>query len=135
MNFGSKSFKPKPPDKGAFPLDHLGECKAFKEKYMKCLRENGFENSLCRQESKEYLECRMDRRVLSFFLQDLPCANQRISALVWRMPDQLMPGCQLSVLVLGLSVKSQLMAREPLEKLGFKDLVEEKFEAKNEKVE
>ncbi|XP_060116949.1 cytochrome c oxidase assembly protein COX19 [Heteronotia binoei] len=89
MNFGSKSFKPKPPDKGAFPLDHFGECKVFKEKYMTCLRENSFENNLCRQESKEYLECRMDR---------------------------------------------QLMAREPLEKLGFKDLVEEKFEAKNEKV-
>nr|XP_056722352.1 cytochrome c oxidase assembly protein COX19 [Euleptes europaea] len=89
MHFGSKSFKPKPPDKGSFPLDHFGECKAFKEKYMKCLRENGFENNLCRQESKEYLECRMDR---------------------------------------------QLMAREPLEKLGFKDLIEEKVEAKNEKL-
>ncbi|XP_054849033.1 cytochrome c oxidase assembly protein COX19 [Eublepharis macularius] len=89
MNFGSKSFKPRPPDKGSFPLDHFGECKAFKEKYMRCLRENSFENSLCRQESKEYLECRMDR---------------------------------------------QLMAREPLEKLGFKDLIEEKFEAKNEKL-
>lgn len=25
MNFGNKSFTPRPPDKGAFPLDHLGE--------------------------------------------------------------------------------------------------------------
>ncbi|XP_077172891.1 cytochrome c oxidase assembly protein COX19 isoform X1 [Paroedura picta] len=89
MNFGSKSFKPRPPDKGSFPLDHFGECKAFKEKYMKCLRENGSDNSLCRHESKEYLECRMDR---------------------------------------------QLMAREPLEKLGFKDLMEEKVESENQKV-
>uniref|UniRef100_A0A8D0E4B0 Cytochrome c oxidase assembly factor COX19 n=1 Tax=Salvator merianae TaxID=96440 RepID=A0A8D0E4B0_SALMN len=56
MNFGSKSFKPTPPEKGAFPLDHFGECTAFKEKYMKCLRENRFENALCRLESKEYLE-------------------------------------------------------------------------------
>lgn len=24
MNFGTKSFKPRPPDKGAFPLDHFG---------------------------------------------------------------------------------------------------------------
>ncbi|XP_061455470.1 cytochrome c oxidase assembly protein COX19 [Rhineura floridana] len=83
MNFGAKSFKPRPPDKGSFPLDHFGECTAFKEKFMKCLKENRFENALCRQESKEYLECRMER---------------------------------------------QLMSKEPLEKLGFKDLIEEKSE-------
>ncbi|XP_028561185.1 cytochrome c oxidase assembly protein COX19 [Lacerta agilis] len=87
MNFGTKSFKPRPPDKGAFPLDHFGECTAFKEKFMKCLRENSFENALCRQESKEYLECRMER---------------------------------------------QLMAKEPLAKLGFKDLIEEKSETQPE---
>nr|XP_020737990.1 cytochrome c oxidase assembly protein COX19 isoform X2 [Odocoileus virginianus texanus] len=61
MNFGSKSFQPRPPDKGSFPLDHFGECKSFKEKFMKCLRDNNFENTLCRNESKEYLECRMER--------------------------------------------------------------------------
>uniref|UniRef100_A0AC11D7F5 Uncharacterized protein n=1 Tax=Ovis aries TaxID=9940 RepID=A0AC11D7F5_SHEEP len=55
-----------------------GECKSFKEKFMKCLRDNNFENALCRNESKEYLECRMER---------------------------------------------QLMAQEPLEKLGFGDLI------------
>ena len=27
MNFGSKSFKPRAPDKGAFPIDHFGEKK------------------------------------------------------------------------------------------------------------
>ncbi|XP_064414298.1 cytochrome c oxidase assembly protein COX19 [Latimeria chalumnae] len=78
MNFGTKSFKPRPPDKGAFPLDHFGECKQFKEKFMKCLRESRYENALCRLQSKEYLECRMER---------------------------------------------QLMTKEPLEKLGFKDLI------------
>ncbi|PNI35070.1 COX19 isoform 1 [Pan troglodytes] len=61
MNFGTKSFQPRPPDKGSFPLDHLGECKSFKEKFMKCLHNNNFENALCRNESKEYLECRMER--------------------------------------------------------------------------
>ncbi|XP_053555503.1 cytochrome c oxidase assembly protein COX19 [Bombina bombina] len=87
MNFGSKTFKPRPPDKGSFPLDHFGECKSFKEKFMSCLRENHFQSSLCREESKEYLECRMDR---------------------------------------------QLMAKEPLEKLGFKDLIDdEKTKEKN----
>ncbi|KAM7143439.1 cytochrome c oxidase assembly protein COX19 [Molossus nigricans] len=77
MNFGAKSFQPRPPDKGSFPLDHFGECRSFQERFMKCLRDNKFENALCRRESKEYLECRMER---------------------------------------------QLMAQEPLEKLGFGDL-------------
>ncbi|XP_045899169.1 cytochrome c oxidase assembly protein COX19 [Micropterus dolomieu] len=79
MNFGSKSFTPRPPEKGSFPLDHFGECKAFKETFMKCLRDNSFDNSKCRLQSKGYLECRMEH---------------------------------------------QLMAKEPLEKLGFKDLMD-----------
>lgn len=44
-------------------LFFLGECKSFKEKFMKCLRDKNFENALCRNESKEYLMCRMQRRV------------------------------------------------------------------------
>uniref|UniRef100_A0A3P9J8G8 Cytochrome c oxidase assembly protein COX19 n=1 Tax=Oryzias latipes TaxID=8090 RepID=A0A3P9J8G8_ORYLA len=79
MNFGTKSFRPRAPDKGSFPLDHFGECKSFKENFMTCLRENRFDNSRCRLQSKEYLECRMD---------------------------------------------NQLMAKEPLDKLGFKDLMD-----------
>ncbi|TKS90143.1 Cytochrome c oxidase assembly protein COX19 [Collichthys lucidus] len=79
MNFGSKTFTPRPPEKGAFPLDHFGECKAFKEKFMKCLRDNSFDNSMCRLQSKDYLECRMDH---------------------------------------------QLMTKEPLAKLGFRDLMD-----------
>ncbi|KAL3051080.1 hypothetical protein OYC64_001372 [Pagothenia borchgrevinki] len=79
MNFGSKSFKPRAPDKGAFPIDHFGECKIFKETFMKCLRDNSFDNSKCRLQSKDYLECRME---------------------------------------------NQLMAKEPMEKLGFKDLID-----------
>ncbi|KAM4656098.1 cytochrome c oxidase assembly protein COX19 isoform 2-T5 [Amazona ochrocephala] len=88
MNFSSKSFKPRPPDKGAFPLDHFGECSAFKERFMECLRESGYESGACRQRAMAYLECRMER---------------------------------------------QLMANEPLEKLGFKDLIDEKSEEKREK--
>ncbi|KAM6114175.1 cytochrome c oxidase assembly protein COX19 [Pterocles gutturalis] len=88
MNFGTKSFTPRPPDKGAFPLDHFGECSAFKERFMECLRENGYESGACRQRAMAYLQCRMER---------------------------------------------QLMANEPLEKLGFKDLINEKSEAKPEK--
>ncbi|NP_001243733.1 cytochrome c oxidase assembly protein COX19 [Taeniopygia guttata] len=88
MNFSSKSFAPRPPDKGAFPLDHFGECSAFKERFMECLRRSSYESAACRQSAKAYLECRMDR---------------------------------------------QLMANEPLEKLGFKDLINEKSEEKPEK--
>ncbi|NXP01175.1 COX19 protein, partial [Certhia brachydactyla] len=91
MNFSTKSFTPRPPDKGAFPLDHLGECSAFKERFMECLRHSGYESAACRQSAMAYLECRMDRRV------------------------------------------GQLMANEPLEKLGFKDLINEKSEEKPEK--
>ncbi|NXF43817.1 COX19 protein, partial [Oceanites oceanicus] len=105
MNFGSKSFKPRPPDKGAFPLDHFGECSAFKERFMECLRESGYESSACRQRAMAYLECRMERQAIVFCITFLFCC-------FWLR---------------------QLMANEPLEKLGFKDLIDEKSEAKPEK--
>ncbi|XP_071427467.1 cytochrome c oxidase assembly protein COX19 isoform X2 [Pithys albifrons albifrons] len=63
MNFSSKTFTPRPPDKGAFPLDHFGECSAFKEQFMECLRHSGYESAACRQRAMAYLECRMDRNV------------------------------------------------------------------------
>ncbi|XP_055565538.1 cytochrome c oxidase assembly protein COX19 isoform X1 [Falco cherrug] len=87
MNFSTKSFKARPPGKGAFPLDHFGECSTFKERFMECLRDSGYESGACRQRAMAYLQCRMDR---------------------------------------------QLMANEPLEKLGFKDMMDEKSEAKPE---
>ncbi|XP_032559981.1 cytochrome c oxidase assembly protein COX19 isoform X2 [Chiroxiphia lanceolata] len=63
MNFSAKSFTPRPPDKGAFPLDHFGECSAFKEQFMECLRHSGYESAACRERAMAYLECRMDRDV------------------------------------------------------------------------
>ncbi|XP_034844113.1 cytochrome c oxidase assembly protein COX19 isoform X1 [Mirounga leonina] len=105
MNFGSKSFQPRPPDKGSFPLDHFGECQSFKEEFMRCLRDRKFENALCRRESKAYLECRMQRSVA--------CSH-------WT-PANLQKAGHLS---------RQLMAQEPLEKLGFGDLIGGKPEAK-----
>jgi len=64
MTFGQKSFTPTPPQKGSFPLDHEGECKKFMIKYMLCLRESKNENALCRQQSKDYLECRMEKGLM-----------------------------------------------------------------------
>ncbi|NXG51222.1 COX19 protein, partial [Psilopogon haemacephalus] len=104
MNFGTKSFTPRPPDKGAFPLDHFGECSAFKERFMECLRNSDYESSACRQHAKAYLECRMERQVVARTL-----------------PGTARPG------------KPQLMANEPLEKLGFKDLTDGTSEAESKK--
>ncbi|XP_071954383.1 cytochrome c oxidase assembly protein COX19-like [Antedon mediterranea] len=64
MNF-QKSFKSRPPDKGSFPLDHEGECKAFKIQFMECMRRCGQHSSECRLESKAYLECRMERDLMT----------------------------------------------------------------------
>ncbi len=64
MTFGQKHFQAKAPDKGSFPLDHEGECKSFMVKYMACLRENQMQNTKCRTESKEYLECRMNANLM-----------------------------------------------------------------------
>lgn len=62
---GSKVFRPKPPDKGSFPLDHEGECKVDMETYMKCLSENKYDNSKCRLEAKDYLDCRMQKELMA----------------------------------------------------------------------
>lgn len=78
-----KTLKPKPPDKGSFPLDHegmlqdiialllymgisyafisTGECKEYMVKFLSCLKQCNNDNSRCREESKAYLQCRMDR--------------------------------------------------------------------------
>ena len=63
--FGAKQFKPTAPDKGSFPLDHEGECKVAYLKYMVCLSENNHKNSECREQSKKYLECRMEKNLMA----------------------------------------------------------------------
>lgn len=65
MTFGQKTFTPTPPEKGSFPLDHEGLCKKQMVKYMKCLQMNRNNNTACRDESKEYLACRMDHNLMA----------------------------------------------------------------------
>lgn len=65
MSFGQKVFTPKAPDKGSFPLDHEGECKRFMLKYLLCLNENNSDNSVCRNLSKDYLNCRMEKELMT----------------------------------------------------------------------
>lgn len=69
MSFGrppsiNVGFKPTPPDRGSFPLDHYGECRAMMTAYMKCLKENSSNSTPCRGLSREYLDCRMQKGLM-----------------------------------------------------------------------
>ena len=46
-----------------------GECRDHMMKFLSCLKEKGSDNSLCRDESRAYLQCRMDRYVSPFISQ------------------------------------------------------------------
>ncbi|KAI5717741.1 cytochrome c oxidase assembly protein COX19 [Diaphorina citri] len=65
MTFGQKKFIPTAPDKGSFPLDHYGDCKAFMTKYMICIKKNNSDSSACRDEIKDYLGCRMEKELMA----------------------------------------------------------------------
>ncbi|KAF2495831.1 hypothetical protein BU16DRAFT_357865 [Lophium mytilinum] len=63
---GQKVFKPTPPERGSFPLDHDGECKAMMTSYLRCLRSHrGMNDPECRGLSKSYLQCRMERNLMA----------------------------------------------------------------------
>lgn len=68
MSFGAppgsqRVGAPRPPEKGSFPLDHDGECTQPMLLYLDCMKKARNDNSKCREESKGYLECRMERYV------------------------------------------------------------------------
>lgn len=65
MNASQKVFNRTPPIKGSFPLDHDGECKEFMQRFIACLKANKSSNIDCRQESREYLSCRMEKGLMS----------------------------------------------------------------------
>lgn len=65
MTFGQKLFKPTPPDKGSFPLDHEGLCKESMKKFMQCLSKENNNSSACREETREYLDCRMRNNLMA----------------------------------------------------------------------
>lgn len=65
MSFGiARGFGSTPPDKGSFPLDHHAECKAFIGGYLACLKEHSNKHHVCKELSKEYLACRMDKGLM-----------------------------------------------------------------------
>lgn len=62
---GNRGVKPVPPEKGVFPLDHLHECDLEKKEYITCLKASGYQSEKCRNFSKKYLECRMERNLMA----------------------------------------------------------------------
>ena len=63
---GQLRQKPKPPERGSFPLDHDGECKSIIAGYLRCLRRAGGSNDEeCRMMAKKYLKCRMDHDLMA----------------------------------------------------------------------
>ncbi|SCO74596.1 cytochrome c oxidase assembly protein COX19, putative [Plasmodium vivax] len=54
----------KKPERGSFLLDHNSECTPIKNYYLKCLKEHNNDHVSCREYSKEYFICRMDKNLL-----------------------------------------------------------------------
>ena len=65
MNFSTSKQYVRPPQRGIFPLDHDAECKPFIEKYLACLNESNDVHHKCKPLSKDYLQCRMDKQLMS----------------------------------------------------------------------
>ena len=61
----SRSLPPEPPARGSFPLDHGGECKLAMAAFTGCVQAHGNLHHQCRDESKAYLQCRMDRGLMA----------------------------------------------------------------------
>ncbi|XVE88849.1 hypothetical protein DITRI_Ditri19aG0102000 [Diplodiscus trichospermus] len=62
---GNRGLRPVPPEKGIFPLDHLHECDLEKKEYLNCLKTSGHKSEKCRQFSKKYLQCRMEKNLMA----------------------------------------------------------------------
>eukprot|EP00964_Phaeocystis_antarctica_P141429 scaffold106463_cov60-Phaeocystis_antarctica.AAC.2 len=94
----AKHIPPKPPDRGSFPLDHFRECSDSKKTYILCLKDHDMQAEDCRHLAGAYLQCRMDT-----------CAAATTAHA---------PFCGLNACARG---REHLMAREELNKLGFRD--------------
>ncbi|KAL9244614.1 hypothetical protein vseg_018375 [Gypsophila vaccaria] len=62
---GARGARPVPPEKGVFPLDHNHECDLEKKVYLKCLKTSGHLSEKCREFSKKYLQCRMEKNLMA----------------------------------------------------------------------
>jgi len=55
----------KGPELGSFPLDHFRECKEHVQEYYRCLESHGGLAPMCREQVRHYLQCRMDRGLMT----------------------------------------------------------------------
>ena len=62
--FGGSRLTVKPPERGVFALDHEGECKAHMLTYLSCLSDHKDDQHFCREHSKQYLACRMEKGLM-----------------------------------------------------------------------
>lgn len=65
---GARAYKPSPPERGSFPLDHDAECKHFISSYLRCLKSQntpGENHADCRILAKDYLNCRMEKGLMA----------------------------------------------------------------------
>ncbi|KAK7265096.1 hypothetical protein RJT34_32712 [Clitoria ternatea] len=62
---GNRGLRPVPPEKGIFPLDHMHLCDLEKVEYLNCLKTGSHQSQKCREFSKKYLECRMEKNLMA----------------------------------------------------------------------
>lgn len=62
---GNRGLRPVPPEKGIFPLDHMHLCDLEKKEYINCLKTASHQSEKCKQFSKKYLQCRMDKNLMA----------------------------------------------------------------------
>ncbi|XP_045790797.1 uncharacterized protein LOC123885559 isoform X4 [Trifolium pratense] len=62
---GNRGLRPVPPEKGVFPLDHMHLCDLDKKEYLNCLKTAGNKSEICREFSKKYLQCRMEKNLMA----------------------------------------------------------------------
>lgn len=64
----ASTYKPTPPERGSFPLDHDADCKHLISSYLRCLKTQsrpGTNSEECRQLAKGYLGCRMTNGLMA----------------------------------------------------------------------
>lgn len=60
-----KRIDKSPPDKGSFPIDRDNLCKLPMINLLKCLKSSDFNNELCRDHTRDYLNCRMKHGLMA----------------------------------------------------------------------
>ncbi|XXQ38756.1 CHCH domain-containing protein [Plasmodiophora brassicae] len=65
MVLQSRALPATPPEKGSFPLDHDGVCRAAMRVYMKCLRAHEGSSGSCKGLARDYLQCRIDHALMA----------------------------------------------------------------------